>query len=76
MFRPITVLKTIPPKAIFGHFNATQLLHLSSDRMNEHDNRDFVFKKSIEIKDMQFRPTIENIIRWLEELGVKHVRGN
>lgn len=63
-------------KAIFSHFNAIQLLNLASDRMNEHDNRDFVFKKSIEIKDMYFRPTIENIIRWLEELGVKYVRGN
>jgi len=62
-------------KAIFSHFDATPLLYLSSDRMNENDNRDLIFKKPMELMDMAFRPTIQNIIGWLEELGVKNVTG-
>ena len=60
-------------KAIFGHFDVTPLLYLSSDRMNENDNRDFIFKKPMELMEIAFRPTIQNIIGWLEELGVKNV---
>ena len=57
--------------AIFGHFGANRLLHLSSDVMNENDNLDLIFKKPVELQSMEFRPTIQNIIKWLEELGVK-----
>jgi nucleoside-diphosphate-sugar epimerase len=60
-------------KAIFSHFDVTPLLNLSSERMNENDNRDLIFKKPTELKDIAFRPTIQNIIGWLEELGVKNV---
>ena len=62
-------------EAIFSHFDATQLLCLSSDKMNENDNRDLIFKKPLELTEVTFRPTIQNIIGWLEELGVKNVAG-
>lgn len=60
-------------ESIFNHFNAVNLLNLSSNSMDENDNRELIFKKSKEIREMYFRPTIVNIIQWLEELGVKHV---
>ncbi len=61
-------------ESIFIHFDAINLLNLSSGTMDEHDNRELVFKKSKEIPEKYFRPTIVNIIQWLEELGVKHVK--
>lgn len=60
-------------ESIFNHFNAVNLLKLSSSSMDENDNRELIFKKSKEMPEMYFRPTIVNIIQWLEELGVKHV---
>lgn len=60
-------------ESIFNHFNAVNLLNLSSNSMDENDNRELIFKKPKEIPEMYFRPTIVNIIQWLEELGVKHV---
>jgi len=60
-------------ESIFNHFSAVNLLKLSSGSMDENDNRELIFKKSKEIPEMYFRPTIVNIIQWLEELGVKHV---
>lgn len=60
--------------AIFSHFDETRLLYLSSDVMNENDNRDLIFQKPVELQEMDFRPTTQSIIRWLEELGVKNER--
>ena len=60
-------------ESIFNHFNAFNLLNLSSGFMDENDNRELIFKKSKEMPEMSFRPTIVNIIQWLEELGVKNV---
>lgn len=61
-------------ESIFNHFAAINLLNLSSGTMDRNDNCELVFKKSKEIPEEYFRPTIVSIIQWLEELGVKNVK--
>jgi hypothetical protein len=54
---------------IFEHFDSRDLLKIATKMADENDNKDMVFKKTANLSDSVFRPTIDNLIIWLERLG-------
>ena len=57
---------------LFNHFNSRELLNISTRIADENDNRTVTFKKTDDLSDALFRPTMSNLILWLERLGVSH----
>lgn len=57
---------------IFDHFNCNDLLQISAKISDEHDNREIVFERTKSLSNSLFRPTISNLIIWLERLGVSN----
>jgi nucleoside-diphosphate-sugar epimerase len=55
---------------LFNHFNSRELLNISTRIADKNDNRTFTFKKTDDLSDSLFRPTLSNLILWLERLGV------
>jgi hypothetical protein len=54
---------------IFEHFGSRDLLRIATKIADENDNKDMVFKRTANLSDSLFRPTIGNLIKWLERLG-------
>ena len=57
---------------LFNHFNSRELLNISTRIADKNDNRTVTFKKTDDLSDSLFRPTMSNLILWLERLGVSH----
>jgi hypothetical protein len=56
--------------SLFEHFHAQDLLKIAIKTADENDNRKIIFKRTTNLSDSLFRPTIANLIKWLERLGV------
>jgi hypothetical protein len=56
--------------SLFDHFNSGPLLNIAGKTTDENDNRNIVFKRTGALPDSLFRSTIDNLIIWLERLGV------
>lgn len=55
---------------LFGHFNSLELLNVSARIEDKNDNKTIIFKKTDDLSDSLFRPTMGNLVSWLERLGV------
>jgi len=56
--------------SLFDHFNSRELLNIAARAADENDNTKVVFRRTEGLSDALFRPTIGNLIIWLEGLGV------
>jgi hypothetical protein len=54
---------------IYEHFDCRDLLKIATKSADDNDNKDLVFKRTANLPDSLFRPTIDNLIIWLERLG-------
>ena len=55
--------------SIFDHFSSRYLLNIAARAADENDNMKVVFRRTDNLADSLFRPTISNLILWLERLG-------
>lgn len=56
--------------SLFEHFNSRDNLKIATKSADENDNRNIVFQQTGNLPSSLFRPTIENLIKWFESLGV------
>lgn len=56
--------------SLFEHFNSRDNLKIATKSADENDNRNIVFQRTGNLPSSLFRPTIENLIKWFESLGV------
>jgi nucleoside-diphosphate-sugar epimerase len=56
--------------SLFEHFNSRDNLKIATKSADENDNRSIVFQRTGNLSGSAFRPTIENLIKWFERLGV------
>ena len=56
--------------SLFEHFNSRDTLKIATKSADENDNRNIVFQRTGNLSGSLFRPTIENLIKWFESLGV------
>jgi hypothetical protein len=58
--------------SLFDHFNSPELLNIAARTADENDNTKIVFKRTENLPDSLFRPTLSNLIIWIERLGVSN----
>ena len=58
--------------SLFDHFNSRELLNIAARTADENDNTKIVFKRTENLPDSLFRPTLSNLIIWIERLGVSN----
>jgi hypothetical protein len=56
--------------SLFEHFNSRDSLKIATKSADKNDNRSIVFQRTGNLSGALFRPTIANLIKWFERLGV------
>jgi nucleoside-diphosphate-sugar epimerase len=56
--------------SLFDHFNSRELLNIAARAADENDNTKLVFKRTDNLLNSLFRPTISSLVIWFERLGI------